>query len=103
MSVAVTFEPKSSRANVAAAANAASSVNRWLRAAAAEAGREAGTDGQEDEQPDQHHRRGQVRRDRLAAVAEADGLAPEPRLEADEPDGRERRPTTSDRPVAMVA
>ena len=29
-SVAVTFDPKSSRANVASAPNAASNVNRWL-------------------------------------------------------------------------
>ena len=51
--------------------------------------------------PTSAQRRGEVRRDRLAAVAEADRLAPEPRLEPDEADRRERRP--QDRaPVAVV-
>ena len=90
VSVAVTCEPKSSRANVAAAANVASSVNRWLAPRPPIRAGYAGPDGQEDEQADEEHRRGEVRRDRLAAVAEADGLAPEPRLEPDEHDRRER-------------
>ena len=88
----VTCEPKSSSANVVSAPNAASSVNRWLRAAAADAGRVTGPDREVDEQPDQQHRRGQVGRDRLAGVAEADRLATEPGLEADEHDGAQRRP-----------
>ena len=72
------------------------------RAAAADAGPGSRPDGQVDEQPDEQHRARQVRRDRLAAVAEADRLAPEPGLEADERDGPERRP--EDRAaVAVVA
>ena len=91
-SVAVTCEPNSSRAKVASAANAASSVNRWLPPRPTEPGRVAGPDGHEDEQGDEQHRGREMGRDRLPAVAEADGLATEPGLEADEPDGRDRRP-----------
>ncbi len=102
-SVAVTREPKSSSANVESVVKAASSVKRWLRAAttAGEAGREAGTHRQEHEQGDQQKRRGQVRRDRLPAVAETDGLAPEPGLEPDETDRRDGRPEER-RLVAMI-
>ena len=91
-SVAVTWDPNSSRANVASVVNAASSVNRWLRAPAGQVRRETGTDRDVDEQGDEQHRGGQMRRDRLAAVPEADGLAPEPRLEPDQHDRSDRRP-----------
>ena len=101
-SVAVTCEPKSRSAKVARVVKAASSVKRWLRPPpAAEAGRETGTHRQEHEQRDQQQGRGQVRRDRLPAVPEADGLAAEPRLEPDETDRRDGRPQQR-RPVAMV-
>ena len=97
---AVTFAPKSSTANVAAAANAASSVNRWLPLPG-EPRRVRRSDEQVDEQPHEGHRRGEVRRHGLAGVPEPDRLAPEPRLEPDEEHGGERRP--QDRaPVAMV-
>ena len=57
------------------------------RPAAADPGRVAGTDRDVHQQPDQEHRRGKVGGDRLAAIAEPDGLAPEPRLEPDQRDG----------------
>ena len=100
-SVAVTCDPNSSRANVASVVKAASSVNRWLPPPRPDAGREPGTDRDEDQQGDQQHRRGEVRRDRLAAVAEPDRLAPEPRLEADQGDRADRRPEQGSA-VAMV-
>ena len=71
-------------------------------AAPADAGREAGTDRDVDQQPDQGHRGGQVGRDGLPGVAEADRLAAEPRLEPDEQDGHERRPQDR-RAIAVVA
>ena len=81
-------DPNSSSANVAAAPNAARSVNRWLLR-----GRRSGPGSppgrRKTSSADEDHRRGEVRRDRLAAVAEPDGLAPEPRLEPDERDGRQ--------------
>ena len=72
------------------------------RAATADAGREAGTDRDVDQQPDQRHRGGQMRGDRLAGVAEADGLAPEPGLEADQQDGADARPQDRSA-VAVIA
>ena len=80
--MAVTWEPNSSSANVATAANAASSVNRWLAPRPVDPRRVVRADRHVDEQPDERHRRREVRRDRLAGVAEADGLAAEPGLEA---------------------
>ena len=72
------------------------------RAATADPRRVARPHGQVDQERDQGQGGGQVRRHRLPAVPEADRLAPEPRLEPDQPDGRERGP--QDRaPVAVVA
>ena len=51
-----------------------------------------GPDRHVDEEPDEGHGRGQVRRHRLAGVAESDRLAPEPRLEPDQKDGADGRP-----------
>ena len=99
-SVAVTCDPNSSSAKVAIEVNAASSVNRWL-APPTEAGREAGTDRHVDQQRHEQHRGGEMRRDRLPAVAEADRLASEPGLEPDEQHGRERWPEQRP-PVAVV-
>ena len=61
------------------------------RAANREPGRVAGTHQDEDEHPEQEHRRGEVRGDGLPAVAEANGLAAQPRLEPDQGHGPERR------------
>ena len=61
----------------------------------------AGPNCEVDEQADEGHRRGQVGGDRLPAVAEPDRLAAEPRLEADEADGDERRPQDRS-PLSMV-
>ena len=47
------------------------SVNRWLAAAAADPGRVERPDEDEDEQPDERHRRGEVGRHRLAGVVRA--------------------------------
>ena len=101
-SVAVTREPKSSSAKVARVVKAASSVKRWLRPPPPprRAGKPART-VRNTSSVDQQEGRGQVRRDRLPAVAEADGLAAEPRLEPDETDRRDGRPQQR-RPVAMV-
>ncbi len=71
-------------------------------AATGEAGRETGTHRHEHEQCHQQEGRGQVGRDRLPAVTEADGLAAEPRLESDKTDRRDGRPQQR-RPVAMIA
>jgi hypothetical protein len=63
-----------------------------LAATGSETGRETGTHGDEHEEGDEEHRRGQVRRHRLPAVAEADRLPSEPRLKPDEPHRADRRP-----------
>ena len=99
--VAVTCDPNSSSANVARGRERGEQREPLARAAAADPAGIAGTDGQEDQQPDERHRRGQVGRDRLAGVAEADGLPAEPRLEPDERDRAERRPQDRS-PVAVV-
>ena len=56
-SVAVTCEPNSSRANVATAPNAASSVNRWLAPRPPIRAGIPGPDRDVDEQADEAHRR----------------------------------------------
>ncbi len=74
-----------------ALACAATADPRWI----------ASTDRQEDQKTHERERRREMRGHRLTAVPEPHGLAPEPGLEADEPDGGERRP--QDRPpIAMV-
>ena len=75
-------------------ANAASSVNRWLPPPA-EPRRIRGAHEQVDEQADQRHRGGQMRRDGLPGVPEPHRLLSEPRLEPDEQHGRDRRPAGS--------
>ncbi len=71
------------------------------RAPARQVRGETGPDRDVDEQGDEQHRGGQVRGDGLAAVPQAHGLAPEPRLEPDERDRSDRRP--QQRPaIAMV-
>ena len=100
--VAVTCDPNSRSAKVRAVVKAASSVNRWLPPRPPIRAGYAGPDRHVDEQRDQAQRGGQVGRHRLPAVAEADGLAPEPGLEPDQGDRGEGRP--QDRaPVAVVA
>ena len=61
-------------------------------AASGKVGWVAGPDRHEHEQAHEEHRGSEVGRDRFAAVAEADRLATQPRLEPDQPDGRDRRP-----------
>ena len=87
-------EPNRSSANIAAAVNAASSVNRWLAPRPGDPRRVEGrAPSTKTSRPEERHRRGQVGGHRLARVVEADGLAAEPRLEADEQ--RPRRATAT--------
>ena len=97
----MTCEPNRRSANVAAVVNAARSVEPLAGPATADPSRVAGTDRQEDQQPDEHESRGEVRRDGLPAVPEAHGLTPEPCLEPDEPDRGDRRPQDRS-PIAMI-
>ncbi len=60
-----------------------------------------GADGDEHEQPEQRHRRREVRRDRLARVVLGDGLPPEPRLEHHQHHRGEARPEEG-RAIAVV-
>ena len=69
------------------------------RAAALDLRRVERADRDVDEQPEERHRRREVRGHRLARVVEADGLATEPRLEADEQHRGDRR----DEDRALVA
>ncbi len=71
-------------------------------APARDVARKEAPDENEHEDAQEGHGAGQVGRDRLAAVAQADGLLTQPGLEADQDDGH-HAPPEQRRPVAMVA
>jgi hypothetical protein len=72
------------------------------RPAAADVGGVEATGQDVDQQPEEGHRAGEVGRDRLAAVAEANGLLAQPGLEADQQDGHDPQPEER-ATVAMIA